>query len=134
MYERMKQWLEDEERRSSIRQLVEDALAGDEDSERVIMSKDFDQEMKENEHLESSPLEIVDKRSLEVGKITELVNVTLGDELKHLDPEQVKVEEILASGGQLLEVDSNHVEGMDGGEVCAVWEEEGGHEVFFLYE
>merc|ERR1719154_448761 len=33
MYERMKQWLEDGENRSSIRQLVEDNLAGDSDKE-----------------------------------------------------------------------------------------------------
>merc|ERR1719154_89482 len=66
--------------------------------------------------------------SLEVGKLTELVNVTLGEELKHLEPEH----ESLAAGKYLQEVSCTQLEGVEDGDQSAVWEEVGGYVTFFM--
>ena len=115
------------ERRKSIRQFVEHALAGDEGGKREVLSEEFVQEMTVGDGQEMWGRK---ERKDDKGEDrTELVNVT-GEEMKQLKTEQVNV----SWGKSLVELASDEFVGMEMGGGCEVWGGEGGGVVFYLYK
>ena len=126
MYGKMRLWVEMVERRKSIRQFVEHALAGDEGGKREVLSEEFVQEMTVGDGQEMWGRK---ERKDDKGEDrTELVNVT-GEEMKQLKTEQVNV----SWGESLVELASDEFVGMEMGGVSEVWGGEGGDVVFYLY-